>query len=96
MDGGDLSLSQTELSNVAHREYTTAYTVGENHETVNYNDSQSKGDYVYIADVVNYENGYVYAEMRNRFKVGDVLEILSPDENFGKSFTVEEMYDSKN
>ncbi len=96
MDGGDLSLSQTELSNVAHREYTTAYTLGENHETVNYNDSQSKGDYVYIADVVNYENGYVYAEMRNRFKVGDVLEILSPDENFGKNFTVEEMYDSKN
>ena len=27
--------------------------------------------------------------MRGRFKVGDELEILSPSEYFGKSFTVE-------
>ncbi|MBE7078852.1 MAG: U32 family peptidase [Clostridiales bacterium] len=95
MDGGDLQLSQTELLGVAHREYTQAYALGNNPQTVNYADSQSKGDYTYIADVVGCENGYVYAEMRNRFKKGDVLEVLSPDENCGKSFTVEELYDSK-
>ena len=95
MDGGDFSLSQTELNNVAHRDYTTAYALGKNKETVNYNDSQSKGDYTYIADVIDGGEGYVVAEMRNRFKKGDVLEVLSPDENFGKTFTVEEMRDSK-
>ncbi len=95
MDGGDLQASQTELLNVAHREYTQAYALGVNPKTVNYADSQSKGDYTYIADVQASESGYVYAEMRNRFKKGDILEVLSPDGNCGKSFTVEELYDSK-
>lgn len=95
MDGGDLSLAETELSNVAHRAYTTAYTLGENAATVNYSDSQSKGDSVYIADVVGCGDGYVLAEMRNRFKQGDCLEVLSPDDTFGKKFIVEEIYDSK-
>ncbi|MBQ4268286.1 MAG: U32 family peptidase C-terminal domain-containing protein, partial [Clostridia bacterium] len=64
--------------------------------TVNYTDSQSKGEYEYIADVLGYENGYAVVEMRNRFKEGDVLEVLSPWENFGKTFVVGEAYDSKN
>ena len=71
------------------------YAFGENNKTVNYDDSQSKGDYKYIADVIGYENGFVIAEMRNRFKTGDELEILSADGNFGKTFVVEEVYDSK-
>ncbi len=96
MDGGELSLSQDELQRVAHREYTTAYAFGENNQTVNYSDSQSKGDYKYIADVLGYENGYALVEMRNRFKKGESLEILSPDNNFQKSFVAEEIYDSKN
>ena len=95
MDGGDFALTNAELCNVAHREYTQAYAFGENNQTVNYNDSQSRGDYVYIADVKGSEDGFVLAEMRNRFKKGDVLEVLSPDENFGKSFTVDEVYDGK-
>ncbi len=95
MDGGDFTISETELSNVAHREYTTAYALGKNAETVNYENSQSKGDSVYIADVVGCEDGYVFAEMRNRFKKGDVLEVLSPDDTFAKSFTVDELFDSK-
>ena len=33
--------------------------------------------------------------MRNRFKEGDTLEILSPDGNFAKSFTVQNLVDSK-
>lgn len=95
MDGGDLALSETELSNVAHRTYTTAYTLGKNAQTVNYADSQSKGDYIYIADVKGYEDGYVLAEMRNRFKKGETLEVLSPDSEFGKRFVAEEIIDSK-
>lgn len=94
MDGQPLSVSERELLSVAHREYTQAYAFGENHETVNYQDSQSRGDYVYIADVLGTEKGFVKVEMRNRFRRGDVLEVLSPDGNFAKSFVAEEMYDS--
>ena len=95
MDGGDISVSEKELLAVAHRDYTQAYANGKNTQTVNYNDSQSKGEYIYIADVKGYQNGYVYAEMRNRFKKGDLLEILSPNGNFQKAFVAEEIYDSK-
>ncbi len=95
IDGQPLSHAQAELLAVAHREYTKAYALGDNRQTINYDDSQSKGEYVYIADVLGSENGFVVAEMRNRFKAGDILEVLSPDENFGKTFEVEEAYDSK-
>ncbi len=95
MDGQALALSQAELSNVAHRDYTKAYAMGENAETINYEDSQSKGEYTYIADVWGAKDGYILAEMRNRFKVGDVLEVLSPSEHFAKTFAIEEVYDSK-
>ncbi len=95
LDGGDLSLSQAELNNVAHREYTTAYAFGKNSQTVNYDDSQSKGEYVYIADVLGEKEGKIEVEMRNRFQKGDVLEVLSPTENFQKSFTVTDAYDSQ-
>ena len=94
MDGGDINISQTELNNVAHRAYTQAYASGANAQTVNYADSQSKGDYVYVADVCGMQEGFVLAEMRNRFKQGDVLEVLSPSGNFTKTFTVDEMYTS--
>lgn len=95
MDGEDESVSSQELLAVAHREYTQAYADGNNPHTVNYKDSQSKGEYTYIADVTGSENGYTYAQMRNRFYTGDVLEVLSPDGNFKKSFTVGELETSK-
>lgn len=85
-----------ELLNSAHRDYTTAYALGENENTVNYNDSQTKGNCEYVANVVGYENGYAYVEMRNRFKIGESLQILSNDDNFNKEFTLFEMYNSKN
>ena len=95
IDGGDFAVSDAELSNVAHREYTTAYNLGQNKATVNYEDSQSRGDYVYVADVKGARDGYAYLEMRNRFKKGEELEVLSPDAYFTKRFVVDEAYNSK-
>ncbi len=95
MDGAPLREAEKELSAVAHRAYTEAYAFGKNAETVNYADSQSKGDYLYIADGLSHKKGYAQIEMRNRFRQGDTLEILSPNASFGKSFTVNEIYDSK-
>ncbi len=95
IDGGDISALENELLAVAHRDYTEGYASGENSQTVNYNDSQSKGDYTYIADVVDYKNGQALVQMRNRFKTGERLEILSPSERFGQAFMVESAIDSK-
>jgi putative protease len=95
MDGGDMSISEKELLRVAHRDYTEAYADGQNANTVNYTDSQSKGEYTYIADVLSSDGGYAVVEMRNRFKLGDTLEVLAPDGNFAKSFPVTEIVDSK-
>ncbi len=93
MSGGPLEISQAELLGVSHREYTEAYADGKNAHTVHYTDSLSKGEYTYIADVMGSGDGYISVEMRNRFKVGDCLEVLSPSEHFKRSFTVENMYD---
>lgn len=93
---GTLSVAQvqTELKKVAHRAFTTAYAFGENAETVNYADSQESGTREYVADVL--EGGECpLIQMRNRFKVGDELEILSPSDSFNRRFTVQEMKDER-
>lgn len=73
-----------ELLKTNHRVFTTTYMLGENKETVNYSDSQSAGEKQFIATVLEGTNdeGYFIAEMRNRFKKGDKLELLTPNDNF--------------
>lgn len=88
------SMFYDELIKTSHRAFTTAYTLGDNRDTVNYSDSQSVGEKQFIAVVTkSTEGGYAEIEMRNRFKKSDVLEILSPSDNFNKTFVVNEMYD---
>lgn len=86
-----------ELKKTMHRAFTTAYMLGENENTVNYENSQSLGDAVFIASVKGYdeENGRMIIEMRNRFQKGDVLEVLSPGNSFGKKIRVERITDEK-
>ena len=94
LDGGYSEVVERELLTAAHRDYTTAYTLGKNDKTVNYSDSQATGDCDYIGNVVECKNGNIYVEMRGRFKVGETLEILTPSAHFGKSFTVEKAFAS--
>ena len=68
----------------AERERTEEYAAG-----------QIKGEYDYVANVLSYENGAVRVEMRNRFKTGDTLCVLSPGEFHGKEFAVGEMWSEK-
>lgn len=79
---------QEELRKVAHRDFTTAYAFGDNPETVNYADSQEQGTRAYVADVLG--DGLV--QMRNRFRVGDELEVLSPSVRFNRTFRVSELF----
>ncbi len=90
-------LFQEELKKTAHREFTTAYFLGDNDRTVNYGDSQSIGTHKFIANVLegNENKEYALIEMRNRFKVGDQLEVLSPSNSFNKIIKVQRLESEK-
>lgn len=96
MDGGDLNVSEAELTKINHRAYTKAYFYGENDKTLNYDDGQEQGEYEFAAWVIGYEDGTALVEMRNRFAVGDELEVLSPGDSFLKKFVVGNMTDDDN
>ena len=83
---------QEELCKVAHRDFTTAYALGENVQTVNYTDSQEMGTREYTADVLK-GGEHSLVQMRNRFRVGDKLEVLSPSKNLNRTFIVDELTD---
>ena len=80
-----------ELEKTAHREFTTAYLLGDNDRTENFDDSQSKGTRRFIAAVLSAGDGYATVEMRNRFKKGDKLEVLSPTDSLNRIITVDKM-----
>lgn len=84
--------AQEELCKVAHRDFTTAYALGENVQTVNYTDSQEMGTREYTADVLK-GGEHSLVQMRNRFRVGDKLEVLSPSKNLNRTFIVDELTD---
>ena len=86
-------LYKTELEKTAHREFTTAYLLGDNDRTENFSDSQSAGTHKFTAYIVDYneEEGYAVAEMRNRFKKGDKLEVLSPSKSLNETVIADKM-----
>lgn len=81
-----------QLETVAHRTYTDAYFDGDNLDTVCLDAGQSQEKYIFTAVVQDYKDGIATVEMRNRFKTGDVLRVLSPDANINeKTFPVGEI-----
>ena len=85
-----------ELLKTNHRVFTTAYMLGANNQTVNYADSQSSGSRQFVANVIGDGNGeYFTVQMRTRCKKGDKLEVLSPNENFNKTFLVDKVTDEE-
>ena len=82
-----------EVEKTSHRRFSTGFYFGakdkeyletsmpiQTHEFMAIVTTDQKGDWIEI-------------EQRNRFKVGDELEILSPSDNFNKTFVVTEMQD---
>ncbi len=79
------------LDKAGHRNYTTCYNIQKLEDTQNYETSKPIQSYDFIGQVEKSENGYIHFVMRNRFKVGETLEILSAGEHFNKEFVVEEI-----
>ena len=84
-----------ELEKTSHRRYTTGFYFGAKDKEY-LDDSMPVQTYVFIAKVAeDAKDGKVKVEMRNRFKVGDQLEILSADDNFLKTILITEITNSK-
>lgn len=83
-----------ELEKVSHREYSTGFFLGGEPGQVT-----SNGGYIRKYDVVavceDYQENRAYLTQRNKFLVGDILDVLPPD---GISFDikVEKMLNDKN
>ncbi len=84
---------EKELRKASNRTFGTGFYYGrENIE--NTESSSPMQTHEYVAYVLE-NNGDVKVQHKNKFSVGDELEILSPDENFNKTFVVEEIINSK-
>ncbi|MBE5776929.1 MAG: U32 family peptidase [Clostridiales bacterium] len=81
-----LSWCREELERIQHRPYATGFYHGEiirNH----HNDGQYIQQFRFMANVLDCKDGVLKLRQRNNFRVGDVLEVLSPRQA-GLSFQV--------
>lgn len=83
---------ERELLKASHRRYTTGFYFGDENKQYTL-DSMPVQESEFVAVVTkDTQNGVVEVEMRNKFSVGDTLEILSVnDEAFNKKFVIKEI-----
>lgn len=82
-----------ETKKSSHRDYTTGFYFGKSNSECLEN-SMPFSTHEFMAVVLeDQKNGKVLIEQRNRFGIGDVLEVLSPSENFNKKIKVESLKD---
>lgn len=82
-----------ELLKASHRQYTTGFMFSDGNPTQNYETTTQEQESKFMAIVQAVEKGKILVEQRNKFAVGDELEILSPTDSFGKVIKVERMED---
>lgn len=87
----------TDLEHLAHRGYTEGFLQRHRHgDTQNYDYGYSKSDtQQFVGEVTgrNSETGLVEIDVKNKFLVGDQLELMTPQGNI--TFTLESMLNKK-
>ncbi len=85
-----------ELAKAANREFTTGFYFGPVQNGQRYESSKCRQSHEFSAVVLSSNGEYLTLEQRNRFRVGDVLEVLSPEPSrCGRKFTVESIISSQ-
>lgn len=87
---------EQELYKTSHRKYTTGFNFKDKfkEESECLESSYPVQTHEFMAIVTeDQKDGYVQVEQRNRFAIGDELEILSPSDTFNKILKIEEMKD---
>ncbi len=89
------TILKDELEKTSHRKYTTGFYFGADDKEC-LESSNPVQTHEFVAKVKeNQKDGYCLIEQRNRFKIGDELEILSPNDTFNKTITVEELLNTE-
>ncbi|MBQ8780494.1 MAG: U32 family peptidase [Oscillospiraceae bacterium] len=81
-----------EVFKISHRKYCTGFFFGHPKESQYYENSGYIREYDVVAIVDECKDGILYATQRNRFRVGDEVEIISPGEKFD-TLTITELFD---
>ena len=84
-----------ELKKASHRKYTTGFMFDDGEDRQNYLSSSQTQESTFRAIVLKADGNRVFIEQRNKFKVGDSLEILSPNSDFNKKAKVIKIEDEK-
>lgn len=83
-----------EVEKTSHRRFTTGFMFHDKEKEYT-KSSATVQSHEFSAVVLEAEKGRVLVEMRNRFKLGDKLEVLSPSNVFNKKFVVKKMVDAQ-
>ncbi len=91
------SLWKRELESVSHRDYSTGFFYDKVNEEANIstgNKNVCEQSYYAIAEAYDAETSLAYFRQRNKFKVGDKAELLSPG-TVGRGFEITQILDEK-
>ena len=96
LDGNNkMEVLKEELEKTSHRRYTTGFIFNSDDKEF-LQTSMPVQTAEFVAKVVeDSKNSMVKIEMRNRFKIGDELEILSPNDSFLRKIVIEKIIDDK-
>lgn len=76
----NLDWYRTEIAKCTYRQFTTGFYFGKpNENTQIYDESTYVNEYVYLGIVEERKESLVQIEQRNKFSVGDTIEIMRPD-----------------
>lgn len=82
-----------ELRKTSNRDFTTGFYFNSDQKTNKFSSKLSQTyDFIALVKKDN-KDDYCLVELRNKFKVGDTLEVLSNDDNFNKTIKIEEILD---
>jgi len=91
----NLDWYKAEIAKCTYRQFTTGFYFGKpNEETQIYDSNTYVNEYIYLGIVEQVEDGMAQITQRNKFCVGDVIEVMKPD---GRNVTakVEALYDGE-
>lgn len=92
----DASKYMTELEKVKTRSLTTFYFNDRNNKDFQeYEGKQYNPDYEFGGKIISYDEEKSLLEVKNRLKVGDILEVLIPGKLEAYSFSIDKLWDSE-
>lgn len=84
-----------ELNKASHRQYTTGFMINDGNIKQNLLSASQTQESKFMAIVLDVKKDKILVEQRNKFGVGDTLEILSPNLPINSKFVVEKITDEQ-